>query len=123
MVGLHGNSIALTKLHSDCIDKRELPMSREPTKVPVRTCLGCMERDYQASMFRLIALADRTTLRGPCGQGGRGGYLHPLPACLQRFERSRVKEFRSLKRRVGSDERRAITELIRNRLVSQDGVE
>jgi hypothetical protein len=55
--------------------------------------------------------------------GGRGGYLHARTACLEGFERSRVKEFRSLKRRLGSDERRAITELIRKRLASQAGVD
>jgi predicted RNA-binding protein YlxR (DUF448 family) len=98
-------------------------MSRGPINVPVRTCLGCMERDQQTSMFRLIGLPDRVTVRRHRSQGGRGGYLHPQLECLQRFERSRVKEFRSLKRRIGSDERRAITELIRNRLASQDGVE
>jgi len=98
-------------------------MSREPRNVRVRTCLGCMECDQQASMIRLIGLQDQVTVRHHHSQGGRGGYLHPHPECLQRFERSRVKEFRSLKRRIGSDERRAITELIRNRLASQDGVE
>lgn len=98
-------------------------MSRGASNVPVRTCLGCMERDRQTSMFRLIGLPDAVKLRDQHSQGGRGGYLHPQLECLRRFERSRVKEFRSLKRRIGSDERRAITEVIRNRLVSQDGVE
>jgi len=90
---------------------------------PVRTCLGCRERDSQLTMVRLIALPNRVALWSLDCTGGRGGYLHPRAACLEGFERSRVKEFRSLKRYLGRDERRAITELVRKRLVSQAGVD
>jgi len=78
-------------------------------------------------MIRLIARADGVALAQPDGgnsaAGGRGGYLHRKAACLEGFERSRTKEFRSLKRAIGLDERRAITELIRERLASGAGVE
>jgi predicted RNA-binding protein YlxR (DUF448 family) len=89
----------------------------------VRTCLGCRGRDSQLAMVRLIALPGGVALWSRDSEGGRGGYLHPSASCLEGFERSRVKEFRSLKRRLGSDERRAITELVRKRLVSQAGVD
>jgi len=74
-------------------------------------------------MVRLIASPERVTLWSRHNRSGRGGYLHPRAACLEGFERSRVKEFNSLKRRLGSDERRAITELIWKRLASQAGVD
>lgn len=54
---------------------------------------------------------------------GRGGYLHRSAECWLRFERSRVREFRSLRRRIGVDERREITELIRSRLASSAQLE
>jgi predicted RNA-binding protein YlxR (DUF448 family) len=82
-----------------------------------------MRRDDQAAMIRLIALPERVTLADTAGLGGRGGYIHGSDVCLERFERSRVKDFRSLRRRLGSDERRAITEQVRKRLASEAGVE
>jgi len=82
-----------------------------------------MKRDHQSVMVRLVALPDRVMLSSKNCQNGRGGYLHPRTTCLEAFERRRVKEFRSLKRRIGSDERRVITELIRERLASRAGVE
>jgi predicted RNA-binding protein YlxR (DUF448 family) len=91
--------------------------------MPVRTCLGCMGRDAQAVMIRLIALPGEVTVADGSGQGGRGGYIHRSNACLERFERSRIKEFRSLRRRLGGDERRAITEQVRKRLASEGRVE
>jgi hypothetical protein len=74
-------------------------------------------------MVRLIALPTRVALWSRHSAGGRSGYLHPRVACLEGFKHSRVKEFRSLKRRLGSDERRAITELVWKRLASQAGVD
>lgn len=82
-----------------------------------------MRRDDQAAMIRLVALPASVILADKSGQGGRGGYIHRSEACLKRFERSRIKEFRSLRRRLGSDERRDITEQVRKRLASQAGVE
>jgi predicted RNA-binding protein YlxR (DUF448 family) len=47
---------------------------------------------------------------------GRGGYLHSREECLTKFTRSKVKEFRSLHRKIALDERHRIAELIRTRL-------
>lgn len=55
--------------------------------------------------------------------GGRGGYIHKKGVCLERFERSKVREFRSLGRKISLDARRQITELIRVRLDSRGEVE
>ena len=47
---------------------------------------------------------------------GRGGYFHRSAECLLKFERSRVREFRSLRRKIGAGERSEITESVRSRL-------
>jgi predicted RNA-binding protein YlxR (DUF448 family) len=82
-----------------------------------------MRRDNQASMIRLAVSTDGVTIVDNSGPSGRSGYIHPSDACLERFQRSRIKEFRSLRRRLGSEDRRAITEQIRKRLASEAGVE
>jgi predicted RNA-binding protein YlxR (DUF448 family) len=85
---------------------------------PMRTCLGCMRRDLQDAMVRIAAVGARVRPDDAARMPGRGGYLHRSAECLTRFERSRIKEFRSLRRKLGVDERREITELIRSRLAT-----
>lgn len=75
-----------------------------------------MQRDGQIAMIRLTARAGQVQLDELVRMPGRGGYLHRNAACLVRFERSRVKEFRSLRLKLSFDERRKITELMRPRL-------
>jgi predicted RNA-binding protein YlxR (DUF448 family) len=84
----------------------------------IRTCLGCMRPDAQTAMVRLASVGGRVLPDGSSRQPGRGGYLHDSPECLVRFERSKVREFRSLRLRLGLNERREITELIRSRLAT-----
>lgn len=84
----------------------------------MRTCLGCMQRDDQLAMVRIATVGDRVQPDNEARRPGRGGYLHRSAECLVRFERSRVREFRSLRRKIGVDERREITELIRSRLAA-----
>lgn len=81
---------------------------------PERTCIGCMQRDFKSQMVRLAAIGEVVKLDGDAGVAGRGGYLHRREECLRKFTRSKVKEFRSLRRRVSLDERLKIAELIRN---------
>jgi predicted RNA-binding protein YlxR (DUF448 family) len=101
--------------------------TRKQNNQPQRTCLGCKTRDAQAAMIRLVTRPEGVVLAQldnvNSAAGGRSGYLHKNASCLESFERSRVKEFRSLKRGIGPDERRAITKLIRKRLASGAGVE
>ena len=97
--------------------KPVLAMPRSNHK-PMRTCLGCMRRDDQRAMVRIAAVGDRVQPDNEARRPGRGGYLHRSAECLVRFERSRVREFRSLRRKIGVDERREITELIRSRLAA-----
>jgi predicted RNA-binding protein YlxR (DUF448 family) len=86
----------------------------------MRTCMGCMRRDAQDAMARVVsdgrgARIDAGARRAP----GRGGYLHWRDECLARFERGgKEREFRSLRRRLGRMERIALTASIRALLVS-----
>jgi predicted RNA-binding protein YlxR (DUF448 family) len=82
-----------------------------------------MRRDDQAAMVRLVVSPEGVTIANNSGQSGRSGYIHSSETCLERFKRSRIKEFRSLQCRLGSDDRRAITERISKRLASESGVE
>lgn len=87
-----------------------------PSHNPLRTCLGCNARDAQAAMVR-IAVRDGVLTVDPDRRiTGRGGYLHRASDCLAKFARSKVKEFRALRRGIALDERRQIanriTELI-----------
>jgi predicted RNA-binding protein YlxR (DUF448 family) len=75
-----------------------------------------MRRDQQDAMVRIAGAAGQVQPDDGVRRPGRGGYLHRSADCLARFERSRVKEFRSLRRKLVADERREITELIRLRL-------
>jgi predicted RNA-binding protein YlxR (DUF448 family) len=77
-----------------------------------------MRRDAQDAMVRITSVAGRVQLDDEARRPGRGGYLHRSAECLARFERSRIKEFRSLRRKIGLDERRDLTERIRSRLAT-----
>ena len=89
----------------------------------MRTCLGCMRRDLQDAMVRIAAVGARVQPDDAARMPGRGGYLHRSAECLLRFERSRVKEFRSLRHKLGVGERREITESIRLRLATSAQLE
>jgi predicted RNA-binding protein YlxR (DUF448 family) len=96
---------------------------RKESHSGLRTCLGCMHRDLKTAMVRIVDSDGTvvTDLRGALP--GRGGYLHASEECLERFARSRVKEFRSLHRAVDRAARERIAESIRTRLDRNRGVE
>jgi uncharacterized protein len=96
---------------------------RRSSRKPVRTCLGCNERDFKSAFVRIVALEAGVVVDVQGRIGGRGGYIHKRAGCLERFERSKVREFRSLRRKISLDARRQITELIRERLDSKAEVE
>lgn len=82
-----------------------------------------MQREAKDAMVRIAAVGARVRPDSEARMPGRGGYLHRRAECLVRFERSRVKEFRSLRRKVGLDERREITDSIRSWLASSAQLE
>ncbi|MGH7932822.1 MAG: YlxR family protein [Candidatus Binataceae bacterium] len=90
---------------------------------PLRTCIGCMQRDLKSAMVRMAVRGTDVCADLDARLGGRGGYLHPHAACLRRFEASKVKEFRSLRRKVAPEERKKITQVIRARLDSGAALE
>jgi predicted RNA-binding protein YlxR (DUF448 family) len=56
-------------------------------------------------MVRMAASTEGVKLDKESRLGGRGGYLHRRPECLERFVKSKVKIFRSLGREVGRQAR------------------
>lgn len=48
---------------------------------PVRTCVGCLERDQQRRLRRVVAGAGGE-LRAGRRASGRGAYVHPSTACF-----------------------------------------
>src|SRR5437870_7537267 len=75
---------------------------------PQRMCLGCNQRDAQAAMLRIVVVNGVAMIDAKRRLAGRGGYLHRDETCLQKFVRSKVREFRSLKRKLAPDDRRQI---------------
>ena len=50
---------------------------------PIRTCVGCGAKADQPSLVRLRVVDGRVGL-ATRGSGGRGAWLHPGDACLER---------------------------------------
>jgi len=76
---------------------------------PVRTCIGCGERDLQGRMLRFVLGPDGLLVLG--SGNGRGGYLHPRHSCSQAFLKTRSRFVRSL--------RAVVSQEIRARLIIQ----
>ena len=51
---------------------------------PVRTCIGCRERAPQGVLLRVGLRDGRPTADPRRRIPGRGGYLHPVRACVDR---------------------------------------
>jgi len=83
---------------------------------PVRTCLGCLKPDRKNAMVRIVAAAGGVQPDFEGRKPGRGGYLHPQHECLERFIRSKVREFRSLRVKIDREQRTFVVETIRERL-------
>ncbi len=57
--------------------------------VPVRTCIGCGEAVARTGLVRLRIEGEHVVI-DRSGQGGRGAWLHPTDACLDRAARRRA---------------------------------
>jgi predicted RNA-binding protein YlxR (DUF448 family) len=78
--------------------------------VPVRLCVGCGTRAPQATLLRFSSVSDGTlALVGLRSHRGRTGYLHPQPACWERFA-ARGGRVRSLGRNVDKLQRLAFVQ-------------
>ena len=68
-------------------------------------------------MIRIAARGAGAVVADPEAKAsGRGGYFHRDPECVEKFEASKVKQFRSLKVRIDRPERLRISEEIRRLL-------
>ncbi len=56
---------------------------------PVRTCIGCGEKAGQRGLVRLRIEGERVVIDRE-RKGGRGAWLHPAAACLDRAIRRRA---------------------------------
>ncbi len=56
---------------------------------PVRTCIGCGEKAAQRELVRL-RVEDGCVTVDRRRRGGRGAWLHPEPACLDRAARRKA---------------------------------
>jgi uncharacterized protein len=76
--------------------RRLVLRTRRPCKLdnrpaaPIRTCIGCGERAAKTDLIRVVAagteIVPDVTMRLP----GRGAYLHPSLACLERAQRRKA---------------------------------
>lgn len=57
---------------------------------PVRTCLGCGATAPQAALVRVRVGEGAHVVLDADRSGGRGGWLHPAEACLERALRRRA---------------------------------
>jgi predicted RNA-binding protein YlxR (DUF448 family) len=67
--------------------------------MPIRTCVGCQQRDEQKKLVRWVAEASgRIKIDEAARQPGRGAYVHRSRACLEAAARGGFA--RSLRRRT-----------------------
>ena len=65
----------------------------KPKKVPVRQCLGCREHKPKKELIRVVRSPEgELSLDARGKKPGRGAYLCPDPACLQKIRKSRALE-------------------------------
>jgi uncharacterized protein len=57
---------------------------------PTRTCVGCGERTAKLQLIRLVATGDQIVPDVASRLPGRGVYLHPNLACLERAQRRKA---------------------------------
>jgi predicted RNA-binding protein YlxR (DUF448 family) len=56
-----------------------------PKKVPMRSCIGCMEKKEKRDLVRVIRTPEGEIRLDPTGRAnGRGAYLCRNPQCLEK---------------------------------------
>ena len=59
-------------------------------RIPTRTCVGCGVRAARSELVRVVAAGDEIVPDVAGRLPGRGAYLHPSLACLERAQRRRA---------------------------------
>jgi len=72
-----------------------------------------MKRDAKSSMVRIAVVDGRVEVDLEGRTAGRGGWLHPVAECVDRFVGLKVKEFRALRRKIDRPERLRIAAAIK----------
>lgn len=77
----------------DGTDRTEL--RPQPAQVPIRTCVGCRQRDSRSALLRVTARQDDAGAIQVVPDvrrrlGGRGAWLHPELDCLEQAVRRRA---------------------------------
>jgi uncharacterized protein len=57
---------------------------------PIRTCIGCGARAAKPDLVRVVAAGDEILPDITARLPGRGAYLHPSLACLERAQRRKA---------------------------------
>ncbi|MFF0544431.1 YlxR family protein [Nocardia thailandica] len=57
---------------------------------PIRTCIGCREREPSAELLRIVARGSAVVPDPRRRLPGRGAWLHPVSACVRAAERRRA---------------------------------
>jgi len=68
-------------------------MPAKPKKTPLRMCVGCREMKPKQALIRVVRAPDGAVSLDPVGKKpGRGAYVCPDPACLNRAIKQRQLE-------------------------------
>jgi uncharacterized protein len=59
-------------------------------RIPSRTCVGCGMRAARPELIRVVAAGDQIVPDAAGRLPGRGAYLHPSLACLERAHRRKA---------------------------------
>lgn len=81
--------------------------TRAPYAGPVRTCVGCRERDSQAQLLRIARIAERVVADGRRRVPGRGAYVHLRSECAHAATRKGGLA-RALRMRIGAEDGEAL---------------
>ncbi|HZZ86622.1 MAG TPA: YlxR family protein [Anaeromyxobacteraceae bacterium] len=76
--------------------------ARPATRAPERTCIGCGGKAGCAALIRLVVAAGGAVSVDRGRSGGRGAWLHPAPACLERALKRKAFA-RAFRRQVAVD--------------------
>ena len=94
--------------------QRESPAAaKRRTDFPVRTCIGCRERELAVELLRVVAVSmengqSAVTVDSSGCHPGRGAWLHPVDRCLTAAIRRRA--FARALRITGSPDTTAVLE-------------
>jgi len=83
-------------------------------KIPMRMCVGCREMKEKKSLVRVVRTTEGEIRMDPTGKmNGRGAYVCPDPACLEKAVRQKQLE-RALEARIDESVLSRLQEAVRD---------